>query len=101
MQQRDDTTRTSAGWRRSSPTTTGDQWLPSVDGPVVFASGSPYDTEPGSGASGHRSVTRTTTRGASCCTAQPTRPRELPAVEVNPAQIPSLIGRDHVWACLR
>src|SRR5664280_3006708 len=40
MQQRDDATRTSAGWRRSSPTTTGDQWLPSVDGPVVFASGS-------------------------------------------------------------
>src|ERR1035437_2314584 len=31
-----------------------------------------------------RSVTRTTTRGASCCTAQPTGPRELPAVEVNP-----------------
>src|SRR5664280_1178489 len=39
MQQRDDASRTSAGWRRSSPTTTGDQWLPSVDGPVVFASG--------------------------------------------------------------
>jgi hypothetical protein len=31
------------------------------------------------------SVTRTTTRGASCCTAQPTGPRELPAVKVNPA----------------
>src|ERR1035437_1303475 len=27
MQQRDDATRTSAGWRRSSPTATGDQWL--------------------------------------------------------------------------
>jgi len=34
------------------------------------------------------SVTRTTTRGASCCIARSTGPHELPAVEVNPAQVP-------------
>src|ERR1019366_3508364 len=33
------------------------------------------------------SGTSRTTKGASCCIARPTRPRELPAVEVNPAQI--------------
>ena len=47
MQQRDDVTRTSAGSRRSSRTATGDQWLPSVDGPVVFAGGSVTDQRSG------------------------------------------------------
>ena len=38
-----------------------------------------------SSASPAGSVIRTTTKGASCCIAQPTGPRELPAVEANPA----------------
>lgn len=41
-------------------------------------------------------LTRTTTRCASCCTAQPTGPRELPAVEVNPAQMRRARERAHV-----
>jgi hypothetical protein len=34
------------------------------------------------------SATRPTMKGASCCTAQPSGPREPSAVEVNPAQVP-------------
>src|SRR5450759_802205 len=38
--------------------------------------------------SASRSLTRTTTRGASCCTAPSVGPREPTAVEVDPAKIP-------------